>query len=147
MNGYLAGLAKLVEVVRWPKKVKVQTVRFAEATVGAVAGPEQQPRPLTAEEAAHQMLESAGGDQGRLLTMEPFDGAIEETALPNCRPGACWPLWPRTGKPARSLAPAMLRAAELFLSPKAVSGGVLVLVPANEDVQRRTIAQLEELGW
>src|SRR5262249_27392105 len=80
--GYLAGLSKSVEVVRWPRPVPARAEPFLEgAQPVARSGGDESPHPLSPEQAAERVLDEMGL-RGTAAAAEPFDGAIEDVQHP-----------------------------------------------------------------
>jgi electron transfer flavoprotein-quinone oxidoreductase len=142
--GYLAGLARAVELERWPRRVKAHTVGFAGGAQAPAAATEEPARALSPLEAARYTLGQIGlGNASTAL--QPFEGVIETIALPSLSEGSVVAVLASDAdgrlQPAAAL---VLRAASLLAAAEGTGVTSLVLVPEADEVQRRAAAQVGE---
>ncbi len=148
--GYLAGLAKSIEAISWPRKVKVRPEMFVEGTqaAGREDG-EEAPRPLSPREAAQRVLADIGL-AGTQRALRPFDGPIEDVVHPgllDSATGATVVAVLATEADGRLLGSAVpvVRAVQSLAEFAGAEAKVLMLAPPGEEAQRRALAQLVEL--
>lgn len=149
IEGFLAGLSKAVETVRWPKKVPARSLGFSVADAAPTAA-EAQPQPLVPLEAARQLLDALG-QGGAPAAHGAFHGPIEDVAAPAiiAQLGSGSVLAVVAADADGRLQPtagSVMRAAHLVArgayDDSAAPVVALLLAPASEDRQRRALAQL-----
>jgi alkylation response protein AidB-like acyl-CoA dehydrogenase/flavin-dependent dehydrogenase/ferredoxin-like protein FixX len=144
--GYLAGLARTVEVERWPRRVAPQAVSFVrEWLPDGGAATEEAPRPLTPQEAAGRVLRELGRDTGAAAVRDRYEGPIEDVVAPPSRNYGVWAVLAADAE-GRLLptARATLRAAEILADWQGTEAAVWFFAPEREEVQRRALGQLLE---
>jgi alkylation response protein AidB-like acyl-CoA dehydrogenase/electron transfer flavoprotein alpha subunit len=144
--GYLAGLAKVVEVERWPKKVAPQAASFVEETLAETSvATEEAPRPLTPLEAAGRVLRELGRGTGVGSAHHVYEGQIEDVVDPAGRDHGVWAVLAADAE-GRLLptARSTLRAVETLADWQGSEPAVLLIAPEREEAQRRALGQLLE---
>jgi alkylation response protein AidB-like acyl-CoA dehydrogenase/flavin-dependent dehydrogenase/ferredoxin-like protein FixX len=151
VEGYIAGLAKTVDIQRWPKKVPARPVWFeAGAQAGEPSMASEAITSLSVDEAAARLLSTlgAGGARGG---HGHFDGAIEDVNTPTL-------LEPAAPSSASVLAVlgsdgqgrlhasagGVLKAAQAAAETFQATVKVLLVAPTDEAIQRRLLGQLFE---
>jgi electron transfer flavoprotein alpha subunit len=149
--GYLAGLSKSVEVVRWPRSIPARAELFQEATQEEVApAGEESPGPLSPELAAARLL-AATGLTGSAAVAEPLDGAIEDVQHPrllesSADAGASVIAVLEAGVDGRLQASAKgtLQTARLLAGAFGKAPKVMLWVAVEETLQRQALGHLRE---
>ncbi len=150
--GYLAGLAKTVEAVPWPRKVKVRPETFVEgAQAAGRESVEEAPHPLSPREAAQRVLADIGL-AGTHRALRPYEEPIEDVVHPQLlEPAAANGVTVAAvltteadGRLLGSAAPAV-RVVQALAAFVGAEAKVLLLAPPDEDAQRRALGQLVEL--
>jgi electron transfer flavoprotein-quinone oxidoreductase len=149
--GYLAGLSKSVEVVRWPRTVAARAATFLEGlrTTARSRGDEL-PQPLSPEQAAERVLDEMGL-HGTAATAEPFEGDIEDAHNPDLLEATI----SSAGKVVAVLAAeadgrlqasaaGTVRAAHTLAARLGATTKVLLLAAPEEERQRRALGHLRE---
>jgi alkylation response protein AidB-like acyl-CoA dehydrogenase/electron transfer flavoprotein alpha subunit/flavin-dependent dehydrogenase/ferredoxin-like protein FixX len=149
--GYLAALAKNVEVVRWPRKAARRTMSYQRLEDRKDSAAEESPRPLSPSEAAHRIVGEAGLDAAAKIA-QPFDGPIEDVTHPGLLEPADHTsravlavLAAETNGRLAKAAETAVRAVQFLATSLPALPKVLLLVPGEEDDQRRALAQLFHL--
>lgn len=154
VTGYLEGLGRAVELLRWPRKVASRAVTFSAHEHAAPATSEEMPAALSPTEAAQRLLTKLGRG-GTAFALTPFDGTLEDVASPALLDRPHGVIGVIAAEPDGRLHPsaiAVVRASRQIAgqAASAVRGAplsnvaVLMLVPPAEDAQRRALAQLLE---
>jgi alkylation response protein AidB-like acyl-CoA dehydrogenase/flavin-dependent dehydrogenase/electron transfer flavoprotein alpha subunit/ferredoxin-like protein FixX len=147
--GYLAGLDKTIEVLRWPKRVPARLASFLPGTAARDEGAlEEKPRPLSPEEAARRVLTEIG-QSGRPIASSAYDGPVEDVtsaALLDAGRASTGTVLAILGSagPLQAASHSVIRAADYLAREFHYSPKVLCIVPPGDDVQRRMLAQLLE---
>jgi electron transfer flavoprotein-quinone oxidoreductase len=144
VKGYLSGLAKVVEIERWPKRVASRPVFLEEGSpLAEEHSPEERPHPLTPLEAAQHVLSRLGRDNGHAAPARLFDGAFEDVPLPTIpNNGVVVVLATNASGRLLPTAATTLAAAKLVAASEAAELSVVLLVPQSEATQRRTVAEM-----
>jgi alkylation response protein AidB-like acyl-CoA dehydrogenase/electron transfer flavoprotein alpha subunit len=153
--GYLAGLNKAIDLVRWPRKIEARQVMFVEPKPKApVHAGEQAPSTLAPRDAGRWILRELGLTGQQCATLEPFTGLIHDVDHPafhRMDDGTSWILavvaTDSSGR-LRSSAESTVQAARLIARNEedAVTPLVALVVPTQEQLQRQALAQLR-LGY
>src|SRR5207237_4711908 len=137
---YLGGLAKAVEMHRWPKKVSVRAVTLEAQTQAAAADSKEQGGPLQPDEAAGRVLVKLG--LGGTSFAHPFyDGPIEDGSGP-ALPADPTALAVVACEPDGRMTPAALAAVsavQVVAGTFDQSAAVLLFAPLAGDAQRRAV--------
>jgi len=146
IEGYLANLNKVVEFERWPRKVEARAVRFVEGARASDVSVEVPTTALSAREAALRVLDELGMRGGAAAPVRPFEGNFEDANGLETLAGAAAALLAvdSEGRLASTAGP-VLRAARLMADLQGVELGAILLVPPQEEVQRRAAASLRAL--
>jgi len=151
-GGYLSGLTKAIDVIRWPRKAKARTEFFAEVThASAVNDSKESSHPLSPREAAQRVLSEIGLTGGQ-AALEPYDGPLEEAAIPSILEIGLPPggiviavlAAEGEGRLQRTVE-ATLQSAQLLATTNRAVVKVLLVTSQQEEMQRRALAQLLEL--
>jgi len=145
VHGYLTGLSKPVETERWPRRVPAHAVTYLEGTPaeGTVEVP---PGQLSPREAAGRIFEELGLHAGQGSTDRPYEGPIEEVSTPSALENGVVAVLAADGEGRlEPTAANAFRAARLLADLEGVEVSVLLLVAANEEAQRRALAQLRTI--
>ncbi len=141
-DGYLGHLSKVVEVERWPKKIPTRPVRYA-ARAGADAAPGDEPTAaLSADEAALRVLDELGLRGGAAVPVHPLEGDFE--AVPGLRTlagRAAAVIAAESDGRLQTTAGPTLRAARFLADLEGIEVGAVLVVPPEEEAQRRAAAQ------
>jgi alkylation response protein AidB-like acyl-CoA dehydrogenase/electron transfer flavoprotein alpha subunit len=148
--GYLAGLARPVDVVPWPRKAPARRELFVEASsANGRPAVDESARPLSAAEAARRVIADLGLS-GAAGVSEPYDGPIEDVGHPSLLEeppaGALAVLAADADGRIANGAAATVRAARLAAAAWGGEAKVMLLVAAHEQSQRRALSALRELG-
>jgi electron transfer flavoprotein-quinone oxidoreductase len=145
--GYLTGLAKVVELERWPKRITARSIAFEPGTQAASAADTEEPsQPLTPEGAARRALSRLGLEVGSVAPLQPFEGVLDDVSQPTVLDsGVVAVLAADVDGRLPATAATVLHAAGLVAEAEAVAVSVLLLVPSVEVGQRRAAAQVLEL--
>lgn len=148
LEGYLAGLSRGIETERWPRRVPMRPVEFVEAAETAVGqAAEEAARQLTPAEAAQRVMAVAGLAGGSAAALERFEGPLEDVATPAIPDGAVLAVFAADAEGRlQPLAGNVVQAACLVAECEAVEHAGLVLVPEDEEAQRRAVAAALALG-
>jgi alkylation response protein AidB-like acyl-CoA dehydrogenase/flavin-dependent dehydrogenase/electron transfer flavoprotein alpha/beta subunit/ferredoxin-like protein FixX len=144
--GYLGGLAKNVELVRWPRRARQRPESFVEAPASTpAAATDESAGPLSPTQAAHYVLARVGLT-GATGANQRYDGAIEDVTHPTLlNSDSAWILVVLAAETDGRLlrgADATVRAAQLLASVCGTTAKVLLVTPEYEESQRRALAQL-----
>jgi electron transfer flavoprotein-quinone oxidoreductase len=160
--GYLAGLKKNVEVVRWPRKIEATSVTLVEnreSKMGdrespincgdppsSILHPRSSPVPLSADQAASYLLREIGHTDSPNTSLS-FEGSVETVAHPSLleKGGVLAVL---SSDPAGRLQPsaiATVQAARTMAGRGRVQPVILLLVPQEEEIERSLVGQLLSL--
>jgi alkylation response protein AidB-like acyl-CoA dehydrogenase/flavin-dependent dehydrogenase/electron transfer flavoprotein alpha subunit/ferredoxin-like protein FixX len=148
--GYLAGLAKAVEIERWPKKLPLRPVLLLQATRSAQTAAESQepPHPLTPRDAARLMRDQIGLGSGSMAAARAtiFNGTLQDVPSPTISEGGVVVVLcaDSEGRLQPTAEPA-LRAAHLLADYEKAPLSVLLLASSSEETQRRALSQV--LQW
>jgi alkylation response protein AidB-like acyl-CoA dehydrogenase/flavin-dependent dehydrogenase/electron transfer flavoprotein alpha subunit/ferredoxin-like protein FixX len=148
IEGYLAGLAKAVEVERWPKKVTPRLVSFQEAEQAERSSPaEEQPHPVSPHEAAQFAMDRIGVAGNLLVPPEDFAGIIADISYPTLPERSVLAVLAadKDGR-VQPTAAGVLRAAALVAGAEQAELVALLIVPPSEDSQRRALSQVLALA-
>jgi alkylation response protein AidB-like acyl-CoA dehydrogenase/flavin-dependent dehydrogenase/electron transfer flavoprotein alpha subunit/electron transfer flavoprotein alpha/beta subunit/ferredoxin-like protein FixX len=157
INGYLEGLGRAVEIVRWPRKVAAQAVGFTAPEHAPAAASEQTPAPLNAKEAARRLLTQLGRGGGS-AAVASYAGSIDDVPHPTLlekreRAGVVAVIATEADGRLHPSAAAVVKAGRALAGAVAgaVRGGpfdnftVLMMTPQHEESQRRACGQLQEI--
>ncbi len=147
LRGYMAGLAKVVEVERWPKKVLVRAVSFRSLIpTASSAATATQSDTWTPQEAASYTLTKLGMGDRASMTARTYEGDIEEVTQPTILDQRVVAVLAADGEGRLMPSAARtLRAATLVAAAELSSQSVLLLGPQSEESQRRAAAHVLEL--
>jgi alkylation response protein AidB-like acyl-CoA dehydrogenase/flavin-dependent dehydrogenase/electron transfer flavoprotein alpha subunit/ferredoxin-like protein FixX len=154
VTGYLEGLGRAVELLRWPRKAATRPVTFAAHESAAAPAGDETPAALTPVEAAQRLLSKLGRG-GTAFAIAPYEGAISDVASPALLDRPHGVIAVIASEPDGRLHPsanAVVRAARQMAgqAASAVRGApleniaILLLAPPREESQRRALAQLVE---
>src|SRR5581483_2294767 len=144
IEGYLAGLAKAVEIERWPKKVAPRTVFYQEAAqADQNTAAEEQPHPVSPRDAAYLAMDRIGLAGNLLASQESYAGDIEEVSYPTLPERSVLALL-ATDKEGRlqPTAASTLQAAGLIALVEEAELTALLIVPRSEESQRRAVSHV-----
>jgi alkylation response protein AidB-like acyl-CoA dehydrogenase/flavin-dependent dehydrogenase/ferredoxin-like protein FixX len=147
--GYLAGLAKNVEILRWPRKARLRPERFLEGFhTGARSAAEELPRALSPQQAACHVLEEMGLTN-TAVALKPFDAPIEEVTHPSLlEPNQAGVetviavVAAGTDGRLKTTAKPALDAARAVAACRGAVVKVLLVASRDEDAQRFALAQV-----
>jgi electron transfer flavoprotein-quinone oxidoreductase len=159
VEGYLTGLARAVDATPWPAGVEVVPFGFVESAPTAGARAEKPPQPLLPHEAGQLVLRTAGvhapgapghGPLGGEASDEPGP-ALEDTEEPSFGGAGAHVLAVLAAEADGRLRPSAARTldAARFVAqfiPGGAPTGVLLVVPADEEAQRRAASEAVRLG-
>jgi electron transfer flavoprotein alpha subunit len=141
MSDALAGLAKNVEVVRWPKKMPARELTLTAQTAATASG-EEAPQPLAPAQAAQQVLDKLGLG-GTSFAHATFEGSIEDVAQPVAPPAMVAVIAADAEGRLQPSALAVVKAARLAAAQNGMPRILTVLLaPVREELQRRALGQL-----
>jgi alkylation response protein AidB-like acyl-CoA dehydrogenase/electron transfer flavoprotein alpha subunit len=148
--GYLAGLAKTVEIERWPKKVQARSILLRSGlqkgdgrTLETCAT--ELPHPLTPRDAARLTRDQIGLGSASVAEAAGFSGIIEDVSYPTCLDGGIVVvLLADAGGGLQPTAQNALQAAHLLAAYERTGLTVLLLAPKSEEAQRRALARILE---
>jgi alkylation response protein AidB-like acyl-CoA dehydrogenase/electron transfer flavoprotein alpha subunit len=145
--GYLAGLAKTVEIERWPKKVPTRPVLLLQGAHTSETTIESQTAPhlLAPLDAARLMRNEMGLGGGPAAGAALFKGIIEDVSSPTFPDaGVVAVLYADADGRLQPTAERALRAAQLVADSEMAELSVLLLVTTSENTQQRIVSQLLE---
>jgi alkylation response protein AidB-like acyl-CoA dehydrogenase/flavin-dependent dehydrogenase/electron transfer flavoprotein alpha subunit/ferredoxin-like protein FixX len=139
---YLAGLAKAIEIERWPRKVLPRTVRFGVAESVAASPTEQPPRALTPDEAAAEARARLGLAE-LPATAARYDGVLDDVAQPTVAADGVLAVIAADGQGLlQPTAALVLHAAQTIAASEGTSLTVLLLAGTDEASQRRALGEI-----
>jgi alkylation response protein AidB-like acyl-CoA dehydrogenase/flavin-dependent dehydrogenase/electron transfer flavoprotein alpha subunit/electron transfer flavoprotein alpha/beta subunit/ferredoxin-like protein FixX len=149
--GYLAGLSKSVEMVRWPRNIAARAEAFLEgAQMAARPSGEESPQPLSPEQAAECVLDDMGL-RGSAAAVEPFEGAIEDVQHPalletnlSSAGSVVAVLAAEADGRLQAGAAGTVRAARTLAAGLGATAKVLLLLGPEEETQRRALGHLRQ---
>jgi electron transfer flavoprotein-quinone oxidoreductase len=145
IDGFLAGLSRSVELEKWPKRVPCRPLFFSRVAPGeSVAELEMQTHEsYSPEGVAQELLNQIGRSTSRQGEVSSFVGPIADTSGPSLSESPVIAIigTDSTGS-LRAGASATVQAAVRIGAFEEAEVAVLLLVPSDERVQRRALAQL-----
>ncbi|HMC87995.1 MAG TPA: acyl-CoA dehydrogenase family protein, partial [Gemmataceae bacterium] len=147
VQDYLKGLARAVEVEKWPKHVDMRKATY-HASAGAEPVPleTKEPHVLAPGVAAALALECIGLGGAATAAVLPFEGVIEDTTHPDLLQDTVMAVVAADDKGRLSpTAAPVLGAARRVASSEAAAPVVLLVVADSEETQRRALAGVFEL--
>jgi electron transfer flavoprotein alpha subunit len=148
--GYLAGLAKTVEIERWPRKAPVRSIllepgfqegggRMLETCAT------ERPQPLTPLDAARLTRDQIGLGSVSIADAASFNGIIEDVPFPTSFDGGIVVVLLADARGRfQPAAQGALLAARLLAACERIGLTVLLLTPRSEEAQRHALARIQE---
>jgi alkylation response protein AidB-like acyl-CoA dehydrogenase/electron transfer flavoprotein alpha subunit len=151
MAGYLARADKMVDVVRWPKKIESRAGTFAEAAAQAArAAGEQEPAPLTPDQAAQRVLTEIGAT-GTAVAPQTYRGDVASVSHPSfleSRPpnrAVVAVLGTEVSGRLHAAAKSVLNAAARIAGDLETDPTILLVTGADEEAWRSGLGYLESM--
>jgi alkylation response protein AidB-like acyl-CoA dehydrogenase/flavin-dependent dehydrogenase/electron transfer flavoprotein alpha subunit/ferredoxin-like protein FixX len=143
--GYLAGLARTVDLERWPAQVVAPRGGLVAGGVTAPVHAEEAPGPLDPAQAARRLLRDLGRGAEGPTVPRAYGGPIAEVAQPTGLEGGVIAMLAADSQ--GRLAPtanAVLHAGQAIAEACGTGLAVLLVAAPNEETQRRALARLAE---
>jgi alkylation response protein AidB-like acyl-CoA dehydrogenase/ferredoxin-like protein FixX len=150
---YLGGLARNIEIVRWPKNLPARSIALiAHASAEPAAVSAEQPRPLSARDAAAHLIQELGVNSTAIASGS-FEGAIESVALPTLlasQGGSMPPVLAVVGIEEsgrlRAGAVPVLMAGRILSALQRAPLKIVALAPPEQSDQRHAIRRILDLA-
>jgi alkylation response protein AidB-like acyl-CoA dehydrogenase/flavin-dependent dehydrogenase/electron transfer flavoprotein alpha subunit/electron transfer flavoprotein alpha/beta subunit/ferredoxin-like protein FixX len=156
ISGYLEGLGRAVEILRWPRKVTARATTLAVPEHAAESAAEDKPTALAPAEAAQRLLHQLGRG-GTAVAHARYEGSVEDVPHPSLlekreRAGVIVVLAAEADGRLHAGAASVIKAGRALAGSAvgAVRGSpldnlaVLLVAPPGEEAQRRALGQLQE---
>ncbi|MGE3804587.1 MAG: acyl-CoA dehydrogenase family protein, partial [Gemmataceae bacterium] len=149
IDGYLDGLARAVEIQRWPRKLPARAVKLSAAAQAASGPAEEAAQALAPREAARRLLGQLGLSGAHVSSQLPFEQGtdtvkLEDVAQPELAGRVVSVIACESDGRLPATAAAVVRAGRLVASSQASALTVLLVAGPSEEAQRRALGELIE---
>ncbi|GIW79425.1 MAG: hypothetical protein KatS3mg105_1232 [Gemmatales bacterium] len=144
IDGFLTGLARAVELQRWPRRIPARKVQLTAVALQDEKQIDEAPGAVSPADAAHRLLRALGlAETGSAAEKKVFAGQIADVASPTLSTDLLAIVAAVDGRLGQH-AGAVIRATQLLASIRHSRFSVLVLAGDDEASQKAALGQLAD---